>query len=453
MDIFRARQRAGWRPAAVFLLGLSIGLSAAIPGWGQQSSGAGSLPARPLIFHKKVNEVMVDMMVTNRHGHPVKNLKASQIEIFDNGRPRDITSLRLVKHSVRLTKQQWRKAGFRNVPPAFYHRRFNLIALVFDSLGAGARIMARRGALHFIRHDLDAGDYAAVFQVTGDLELIEPFTRDKARLIQAVRLATSLPSRQTVHDWRKYDTQEQSVLRTEGLMEMATASKISNQITNLAIESYVMDQQFLADSAYSQARMHQLRRSWRSLNALHDLVRTLQAFPGRKSLFFFTQALDVNSTTDTYYQHLIGDSNRSNITFYTVDASGLSTRDDLLSVARGLETATEESKQMQMQPVGMPITYSQANLTSIAMNVTYRNKQGILSDLANSTGGAAIMNTNALGPNLDRLAAQALIHYELAFRAAANSRRRVHKVKLRIPGHRGWHVYLRKRYYTRQSGE
>ncbi len=449
MSAFSADRKLGWRPISVVLMILT----AAIMGWSQKSKGNSSLPARPLIFRKKVNEVMVDMMVTDGHGHPVKNLKATQIRIFDNGRPRRITSLRLVKHSVRLTKQQWRNAGFRNVPPAIYHRRFNLIALVFDSLGAGARMMARRGALHFIRHDLDAGDYAAVFQITGDLEIIQPFTYDKTRLLQAVRLATSLPSRQTIHAWKQYDTQEQSVLRTEGTMELASAQRISSQITNLAMESYVMDQEFLADSAYSRARMHQLRRSWRSLNALHDLIRTLRAFPGRKSLFFFTQALDVNSTTDTYYQHLIGDSNRANITFYTVDASGLSTHDDLLSVARGLETATEESKQMQMQPEGMPVTFSQANLSTIAMNVPFRNQQGILSDLAASTGGAAIMNTNALGPNLDRLAAQALIHYELSFLAAANSHRRVHKVKLRIPGHRHWHIYLRKRYYTRRSGE
>ncbi len=448
MKFFRAGRWVGRRLAVIVL----IALTAAITGWGQQTSGAGSLPARPLIFHKKVNEVMVDMMVTNRHGHPVKNLKASQLQIFDNGRPRKITSLRLVRHSVRLTRMQWRQAGFRHVPPAVYHQRFNLIALVFDSLGAGARIMARRGALHFIRHDLDSGDYVAVFQVTGALELIQPFTCDKARLVQAVRLATSLPSRQTIHAWKQYDTQEQSLLRTEGMMELGAAKNVTSPIMKLSIATYVMDQEFMADSAYSRARMHQLRRSWRSLNALHDLVRTLRVFPGRKSLFFFTQALDVNSTTDTYYQHLIGESNRSNITFYTVDASGLSTRDDLLSVARGLETATEESRQMQMQPVGMPITYSEANLSTIAMNVPFRNQQGILSDLAASTGGAAIMNTNALGPNLDRLAAQALIHYELTFRAAANSRRRVHKVKLRIPGHRNWHIYLRKRYYTRRSG-
>ncbi|MGH9491333.1 MAG: hypothetical protein ACRD17_12545, partial [Terriglobales bacterium] len=62
-------------------------------------------------IQRNVNEVMVDLVVTNRHGQTIKNLQPGDLEILDNGQAQKITSFRLVSQSVHLTPADLEKAG------------------------------------------------------------------------------------------------------------------------------------------------------------------------------------------------------------------------------------------------------------------------------------------------------------------------------------------------------
>src|SRR5436305_495679 len=53
-------------------------------------------PKPPVTFRTSAEEVNLDLIVRDNHGRQVKNLKPSEVEIFENGVRQDIKSLRLV---------------------------------------------------------------------------------------------------------------------------------------------------------------------------------------------------------------------------------------------------------------------------------------------------------------------------------------------------------------------
>src|SRR4051794_21889968 len=73
-----------------------------------------SPPKPPVTFRTSAEEVNLDLIIRDNHGRQVKNLKASEVEIFENGVRQDIKSLRLVTGK----EVQERAAESASVAPA-----------------------------------------------------------------------------------------------------------------------------------------------------------------------------------------------------------------------------------------------------------------------------------------------------------------------------------------------
>ena len=70
--------------------------------------------------------------------------------------------------------------------------------------------------------------------------------------------------------------------------------------------------------------------------ALTALASSMGQLPGRKTVVFFSEGLSVPAAIEAKFRAVIETANRSNVSFYTVDAKGLKVHSEQAATARGL---------------------------------------------------------------------------------------------------------------------
>src|SRR6266576_6063731 len=138
------------------------------------------------------NLVRVDVIVKDKKGKPVTDLKAEDFTVSENGLPQKInffgstlTSGNEAGQPTTATVSTQPKPGTPTVFPR------NIIALVLDgqSTELGNLKHVREGMMKYIRERISDSDSVALFSISGGLQLLQPFTQDKAKLIAAVEKA------------------------------------------------------------------------------------------------------------------------------------------------------------------------------------------------------------------------------------------------------------------------
>jgi hypothetical protein len=86
---FSALRRAG--------AGLIASLLAAIPLLAQQS---GATPQKKPTFEAQSTVVLLDIVVRDKKGNPVRDLRPEEVKVTEDGVPRDFTAFRLVEGQV-----------------------------------------------------------------------------------------------------------------------------------------------------------------------------------------------------------------------------------------------------------------------------------------------------------------------------------------------------------------
>ncbi len=133
------------------------------------------------------NLVQVDVIVT-KNGKPVKDLKAEDFEIFEDGKRQEITSFAFISNvgsSATGTSNKDPKAPPVPGTPADVGRR--MIALVIDDLGLSAQSTSdvRRQVRKFIDEKLDPADLVAIIRTSRGRRELPQFTNDKVLINQA----------------------------------------------------------------------------------------------------------------------------------------------------------------------------------------------------------------------------------------------------------------------------
>src|SRR5437764_4333820 len=137
------------------------------------------------------NLVSLDVIVKDKKGKPVTDLKAEDFAVFENGVPQKVEFFDSTLTSLGVTGQSDAVASTEQKPraPAGFPR--NIIALVLDGQSTELANLkhVREGMLKYIRERVTDNDSVALFSISGGLQLLEPFTHDKGALIAAVEKA------------------------------------------------------------------------------------------------------------------------------------------------------------------------------------------------------------------------------------------------------------------------
>ncbi len=272
-----------------------------------------------------VDEVLLDLIVRDKKGKPVTDLKPEDLVVFDNGVRQTLTGFRLVSGSDAISTSGAKSA----LDPL---QQVRLVTLAFESMTeADQRKLARTAAIDLIKGD--QGD-RRVLCGRGcrirRLRVVQQFTKDKARLTKAIEhatgglggsgMATSRSDNILAELKRNLSGANGAVQDTDVLSAASqTASQpVSNgsQALDAKLASVMLDMLRMDAAVGAQgARL--------TISALRALVDGQRSIPGRKSVVYFTWGMYLTPELDVAFRNLMSTANRNNVTFYSVDTRGV----------------------------------------------------------------------------------------------------------------------------------
>jgi len=394
--------KSAWRAGAA---ALALVLLAASAGTGAQP-GAAQQPPAPAIT-VDVDEVVVDFIVRDRRGRLVKDLKPGEIEILEDGQPQQLRSLRLIEGPAAVLENQQRVT----LDPL---RQLRLVSLVFERLGPEAMRLSRDAANHLVAKETDPNVYFAVFRVDPALRILQGFTRDRKLLREAIERATS----GVATNVRQERDERQAAARQVRAADAARAEQ--QPAPGQAPDGANYAEQAMARALRNmEVFLEQATREQQgslSLTSLLALVKGQQGLAGRKTAIYFTEWFVVDEAQDQMYRTLVGEANRTNFSFYTVDAKGLTTWSQSAPSADTLQSVNQ-------LPSGLENTATRTRETSEGMKRTDRQVASTrnsplawLQNLAASTGGFVVAETNDFRRPMERIVEDIYAYYEATYK-------------------------------------
>ena len=361
-------------------------------------------------------EVLLDVVVRDKKGHRVDDLKPEDFQIFDNGEPKKITSFRLVHGGEAIGA-----GGTRTQLDPL--RQIRLVTMIFHCSDNNARRLAHDAALDLLKGELPQNVYMAIMTIDFKLEVLQAFTNDTALLRQAIDRAT----RSHVTDFSKDTETVRRQLEQMLGPNAGGAQTLQGQInssaptvtgggppTNPGAFATVAMAQMLLEMIRTEQSYAMSEGGRVTVYALLDAVKEQYRLPGRKSILYFSEGVVIPQELQDQLKQILSIANRANVSFYTVDASGLMTTSTNQAATDMLNAAAQSSRD-QATTVSGPVSPDQANVIDTGIGSTRANPQTALEELAESTGGALIANTNDLRGPLHKLAEDIQTYYEISY--------------------------------------
>ena len=317
----------------------------------------------------------------------------------------------------------------------------NVISIVLDSQTTEQQNLRylREGTLKYIRERIADTDAVAVFSVAAGLQLLQPFTHDKAKLTAAVEnafnsaAASKTPERgaagaavgglQVGLD-RTREAEARNTNDGANVDTGAVGARLQAMVARRALEHFT--------ELRAQLSLQQSRPVLASLAALCEAQRDV---PGKKTVVLFSQGFITSSTQDWQVQGIIDLANRANVAIYIIDAAGL----------RG--GAPETGSYIPTTPMGnvgaLRSTEERMNAQAgenVFDNVKHEGRErefDILYRISGDTGGKFIKGTNDIARGLERVDDEVRSRYTIGYHstdANFNGDFRKLKVEVRRPG-------------------
>jgi VWFA-related protein len=383
----------------------------ALPLNAQSPATAGS----ETVFRASGQEVLLDVVVRDKKGHLVKDLKKEDFEVSDDGAVQKVLAFRL-RQGGEISADEAAGAtgaspGAKPVDKLDPSREVRLVTLAFDRLGSDGRKLSRQGALDVLKTDGGQNLYWAVFMMDQRLSILQQYTSDKAKIETAVDKATAA-SYSLYTDESDRIAKELEISSAQGTAAAGTApasgSGQTGSLVQAAMAQMTLQMLQFADTADRN------QQGQAQLFGLAAMIREQKRLPGRKTLLYFTGGLNIPPERDDYFKAMIADANRANVTVYCIDANGLGTNAQNGSGTDMLGQASRSS-QSNMLKRGGPVTADEAQVFDRAQAGTMANPQVKLEELAKDTGGFFVSNTNDLKGPLRKVSEEINTYYEITY--------------------------------------
>src|SRR5438128_2660276 len=138
------------------------------------------------------NLVSLDVIVKDKKGKAITDLKPEDFTVSENGVPQKIEFFDSTLNSGSEAAQGATAiVSTQPGPRTLTGFPRNIIALVLDGQSTEVANLkhVREGIVKYIRERISDSDSVALFSISGGLQLLQPFTQDKAKLIAAVENA------------------------------------------------------------------------------------------------------------------------------------------------------------------------------------------------------------------------------------------------------------------------
>jgi VWFA-related protein len=444
---------------ALFLCPVLSGQSAQTPAPNPPVAADRLKDDRPVI-HTSSREVLLDMIVRDKRHHAVTDLRQEEVEIFEDGVRQKIRVFRNVQGAEQLSTERSDSAGHSKsatsapAQPASLNslRQVNFVAVVFAQIAPLNLEFARQAVLEFLKSNTLPNTYVTIYRLNPILKPVQVYTSDTKALVEGVDTATKGLYLNGVNQGASVagsinagiQANEANVLANP--LSGAAAQSAVQQVAQNPLPSIANDPLWarsaaaqdatvvLGNALLAQAAIDQGLRFATSLvngmdamDSLHELVRSQEKLPGRKMVLYLADGIAFPINRRDVVDNLISYANRSGVAFYTVDTRGLNTIDPMTESLAALNRVGAESSAQKADPRSGHHQDDDVQLTSVAS--TTEN----LRELAETTGGFAVINTNEIAEPMQRMMEDIRTHYELAYTpTSTNYDGHFRKIEVRI---------------------
>jgi VWFA-related protein len=425
-------------PQTALGMGILIVLACTGAMLGQSRRGA---PAQTLVssgqtgnfvIRAQRNEVLVDVRVWDKSGNPIVDLKQSDFHVLEDGTPQGINSFSL-EDIARLATASAESGpppivNFAKLPanaePAKILADHRLTVLFFDMTSMPVDDLGRalNAAENFVQKQMTPADLVAVTTYTSTLRVVQDFTNDRDALEAALG---------------KIRIGESSSLAAAGTEGEAGTTNASGE--------EVVTQDVSAAFTPDETEFN-IFNTDEKLSALQSLAETLRDVPGRKSVIHFSSGIErTGEENEAQLRATTDAANRSNVSFYTVDA-------------RGLAALPPGGDASSASPAGTAV------YTGSAVHSQFSSLHGgreTLATLATDTGGRTFYDLNDYSPAFQEVQNENSSYYLLGYSPSntkSDGRFRRIKVEVDRPGIKvdarpGYYAPKDFRQFTREDKE
>jgi VWFA-related protein len=400
-------------------------------------------------------EVILDVIVRDKHHHALADLRPDEIEVYEDGVKQKINAFRDVQGVEELHEEQALAMANSGSPasppntsantpaktPSTALRELNFVSIVLAQIAPLNLEFAREAVQEFLKSDTLPNTYVTIYRLDRSLEVIQPYTADHALLANAVNAAAKgvhtggdLGISATVASGINTSVQATGTnILANPLTGPATAQAVQDLMLN-PVPAIVSDPMWARNAASQDASLalgnalvaqaqiasglrvaESLSDGMDAMEALRELVRVQAKLPGRKVVLYLADGLTLPMGRRDVVDSVITYANQMEVAFYAVDTRGLSVDDPMAESLAALQRAGAESAVNKVSP---RIGHQEDNDVLLSAS---SDRQLSMEELAESTGGFAVTNTNEIALPMQHVMEDIRTHYEVAYTPSATT--------------------------------
>jgi VWFA-related protein len=409
-----------------------------------------------------VTAVLVDVVVRDRKGQPVRDLTQADFEVLEEGVRQTIGSFSGV-FEFAAAPASAPEGPSSSAPgassaapgPTTQANSPTVTAIVFDRLTPEARRLAVQAAQSYLGTKEEASGYIGIFGVDNALTPYAPFTRNARVLRQALtkmasRASSSFNSAEQQQQKSNADQQAGAAGAAAASAQAAGGPGAAAAVGGAPGEAMLgqMQSNMIKDFEV----MERDQQGYSTTNGLFAIISTLRRLPGRKSLILFSEGIAIPPAVQRLFLGVVDAANRANVSIYTMDAAGLRAES---------EQAKIRDQVNAIGGAGGGILSGGGGGGGDPLSKTLEKNEDVLrqdphnglAGLSQDTGGLLFENTNNLRQGFDRVESDLHNYYLVGYTPTNENydgRFRNIEVKVTRPG---LTVAARKGYFAvRDSG-
>jgi VWFA-related protein len=348
-----------------------------------------------------VQEVVIDLVARDKKGKALGDLKASDVEVSEDGARQTIKSFRLVDQNS--------PAALTSSDPL---QKVKLVTMVFQNQQASpdGQSVARKFFNEFLNTNLGDNVVIGLFTLDKRFCIAQQYTNKKESLQAALDRAIS----QDYEALQKNsDSTRNGLLAVAGGLPPANPDQYLGGTGNPQLDKRLAQ---LTTKIMKEADAQPNDQGgWRTVVfSLQSVVKELGVAPGRKPLFYYAWGLWVDQKDIDHVNRLISMANRSRISIYPVYLAALSSWSQTQGTRDALQGAAEASKNQAEHSSGA-VSGWQMRAGESAEGSIRTNALEALTNLGKATSGMLIGESNDFKTPAQQASEDINSYYEITY--------------------------------------
>jgi VWFA-related protein len=413
--------------------------------------------------------VVVDLIVTDRHGRHVQGLTAADFKVYEDGVPQKIIGFTPSAGSAPDSLSPAVAGSNANVKPvsppgpAGSLPEPHLLTVVLD-LADNRPANTKNSSdavLHYLDKTLGTGEYVAIYYIDSSLHMALPFTNDLQKARETLQRIESRRPPGTFNGSDRAATQEEindlyRQVHPETQLgaaagDLQTISGGGQGAPSPPGNNMAMMMERQIDTMRTYLTMQNTFQARAVFAALRAICLAYRDMPGRKNVVLFSEGFLYSDDAKPEMEAVADAANRANASIYVIDPEGIEVNPYGAGV-RPIDTIGS-----RMAATGAP----GANVGQHGGETKFDKVKTVgnlsrgdqLEWLADTTGGLMVKRTNDLAPAFGKVLDDGRDYYTLAYLPAKSDfDGKFHSIKIELLQH-GHQLRYRKGYWAMPRGQ